>query len=935
MNIASIPAEEPFLDRLAEAWLRRCGDDPLAVARGLILLPTRRSARALAEAFLRARDGRPLLLPRIVAFGAMDEAPLALAGDLALPPAVPSMRRLAVLSRMILAMGDGAPHSADGAWRLAAELATLMDEAERAEIDLAARLPDAADPEFAAHWQRTVEFLRIVTRFWPDWLAEQGLMNPAARQVRLLDAQAEAWTANPPGHPVWAAGNSAAMPAVARLLAAIARLPLGEVVLPALDADAGADLEPTHPQAGLHRLLTGMGALAGEVRSFGPPSEGGRARLFARALTPAAGLGVWREPASFDLTGLWRLTPADQQEEAVAIAAILRGALETPGARAALVTPDRTLAVRVAAELARFGVVADDSAGEPLAETPAAVFLRLLATAVVEKLAPVPLLALLKHPLCAAGLDPLACRTAARALELAVLRGQRPMPAGAGGLRRALDRKGGAREARSLLARIEARMEQPLRLATAMSAPPAAMLRALLAAAEAMATTPDVAGADRLWGGEDGEALATLVGEALEALAVLPDQSPAVLPGLIDALLEGAVVRTRRALRGLDGTEHPRIFIWGLLEARLQTVERVVLGGLVEGVWPPATEPGPWLSRPMRVRVGLDSPEERVGQAAHDFVAGACAAPTAVLSCPKRRDGAPTVPARWLTRLDAFLQGQGKRLPEHPAAAWARAIDLPAGPPRPVAPPQPRPPVALRPRRLSVTEIETWLADPYAIYARHVLRLKQLDALDEVMDAADYGTLVHAGLHRFLAEAGVAWPVDADARLRSALRAALLAAEPRPALAGWWSPRLDRIAGWVAATETARRQAWPIVDLATEVNGRWRLDADGGAFELTGRADRLERGADGRLCVIDYKTGSVPTKKDMAQGTATQLALEAVMAATGAFGERFACAAARIPLLEARRRSRTRQGNRPRRPGPTRGAVPRHAAVVAAVDCKL
>ena len=253
-------------------------------------------------------------------------------------------------------------------------------------------------------------------------------------------------------------------------------------------------------------------------------------------------------------------------------------------------------------------------------------------------------------------------------------------------------------------------------------------MAALIEAAERLAATDELPGPSRLWAGEEGEALATRLAEVQAALPLLPDQRRDVLPGLLDAVLEGAVVRSRRALRGRDGTEHPRVFIWGLLEARLQTADVMVLGGLAEGVWPPASDPGPWLSRPMRATVGLPSPEEIVGQSAHDFVACACAAPTVVLSCPRRRDGAPAVPARWLTRLETLLAGQGQALPRHPAAAWARALDQPADGPRPVRPPRPCPPVALRPRRLSVTEIETWLRDPYAIHARHVLRLTALRA---------------------------------------------------------------------------------------------------------------------------------------------------------------------------------------------------------------
>ncbi len=842
MNLFTVPPNAPFLDAIAAEWLRRAGDDPLEAARGLILLPTRRAARALAEAFLRVGDGRPLLLPRISAIGALDEAPLALAAPLDLPPAVEPAKRLAVLSLMVLGMrgAGGAPSTADRAWRLAAELCTLIDEAEQAGIDLAAKLPDAADPEFAEHWRQTLAFLHIATAAWPAWLAEQGLLNPAERQVRLLHAQAQAWEAESPPDPVLVAGATGGIPAVARLLRVVARLPNGAVVLPGLDVDlrprAWDAIDDQHPQAGMRRLLQQIGASREDVRPW-PATAGavpdGRVQLLRRALLPAKALD-WAEAPLPDapirggaakaqrqlLLPLpeagarkdipddslpYRLEAADQQEEAAAIALILRGALETPGRRACLVTPDRDLARRVAAELLRFGVVADDSAGEPLAETPPAIFLRLLARAVAEDLAPVPLLALLKHPLAAAGLPPVACRAAARTLERLCLRGPRPL-AGLSGLRVALDRRPeGPNRARAadLLARIERCLEPVLRLAPSPAAsglvlPPADALIALLTAAESLAASDEATGQTRLWAAEEGEALAAHLVPVLEAAALLPDQPRHTLPGLLDAVLEGAVVRSRRALRGRDGAEHPRVFIWGLLEARLQTADVMVLGGLAEGVWPQASDPGPWMSRLMRARVGLPSPEDRVGQSAHDFAAAACAAPTVVFSCPQRRDGAPTVPARWLERIRALLHGRGQALPVSPALAWARRLDQPARGPEPVRPPAPCPPLHLRPRKLSVTEVETWLRDPYAIYAKHILRLKPLDPLDQPMDAADYGSIVHAGLHLFLREQGAAWPIDAADRLRACLDRALMEPRFRPAVVAWWGPRLARIAAWLA-----------------------------------------------------------------------------------------------------------------------------------------
>ena len=892
MNLHTIPPHVPFLDALACWWLEQRGDDPLAVADGLILLPTRRAARSLSDAFLRCADGRPLLLPRIGALGGLDEAPLALAGALDLPPAVPDALRLAVLTRLVMAGGglNGAPTTADRAWPLAAELARLLDEAHRAEVDLSKALPDAAEAGYAEHWTRTVAFLHIVTVAWPAWLKENGLMDAAERGIRLLDAQVAAWSAQTPGHPVVVAGTTGGIASVARLIRSVATMTGGTVILPGVDlamADEVWDALPDgHPQAGLRRLLLGLGATRGDVT---PWAEGGmvspgRCGTVWRSLLPAQALGLWREPFKPDVAGLERLRPADQQEEASAIALALRDALQKPNARVALVTPDRQLAGRVAAELGRFGVVVDDSAGEPLADTPPGAFLRLLARAVAGGLPPVALLAVLKHPLAALGLPPLACRQAARTLELACLRG--PAPAlGLSGLREAAEKETRDPAVPDLLDRLAARLAPIIQIAKRTDATPAEALRALIECAEAVAETDEQSGARRLWSQEEGAALAEHLTQLQAALPVLPAQPVGTLPGLLDASMEGAVVRSRRALRGREGAEHPRVAILGLLEARLQSADMLVLGGLAETVWPPATDPGPWMSRPMRTAAGLPSPEDRVGQMAHDFAMMACAAQEVVLSCPLRRDGAPAVPARWLVRLEAFLDGHGTALPVHPGAAWARLLDQPAGPPRPALPPQPRPPVASRPRVLNVTAIETWLRDPYAIYARHILRLRALDPLEQSADAADYGNVVHHAIAAWLRALPETYPPQAARLLRTEMDRALDEAALRPALAAWWRRRLARIADWVAEAERDRRLTGPRAHIASEMLGEWSVPCAGQPFRLRGRADRIERRPDGTLSILDYKTGVVPNSTQVEQGLAPQLPLEAAMAAAGVFGD--------------------------------------------------
>ena len=884
MNLATLPANSAFLDTVARRWLA-AGHAP---GEGLILLPTRRAARELAEAFLRVSDGKPMLLPRITALGALDEAPLALTGALALPPAIDETRRLAELARMIapLARKMGGGGRADQTWALARELARLMDDAERAEVpDLHAALRGLADGAMAEHWAITLEFLDIVTLAWPLFLQAEGLLNPQARAVALLRAQASAWQDAPPDFPVWIAGATGGIPAVAALVKVVAtRLDRGLVILPGLCAEEPQGWDESHPQAGLLDLLRQIDATMGDVDRWDATrtAPDGRLKLLEQALLPAKSLSDWREKAGIDTNNLSLLETDEPQHEALAIALILRDALETPGKRAALITPDRQLATRVAAELLRFGVVADDSAGEPLGHTPPAVFLRLLAAALDAELSPVALLAVLKHPLAGLGLSQAACRHLAREIERRALRGPKPPP-GLGGLRRALGSKV-SDEARALLDALESGIAPMLRLiATGREHSPQALLTALIECAETLAATDTQSGPSRLWAGEEGEALAETLAAAIAVLDRLQDQAVSVLPGLLDVLLESVAVRGRRALRGREESGlHPRIFIWGLLEARLQSVDVAVLGGLVEGVWPPATDPGPWLNRQMRTKIGLRSPEEAVGQAAHDFLTLAASADVAVLSCPRRRDNAPAVPARWLTRLAAYMEGQNKKLALHPAAHWAKLLDQPAGEAKPVLAPRPKPPVVRRPRKLSVTDIGVWLSDPYAIYAKHILRLTKLDELEQGTDAADYGNVVHNGVARVLRAHGADWPTNAAAELREAFELEMNAGNYRPALISWWRPRLGLIAEWIDGEERGRRSPLPHAAVFPEITGRTPLAVEGG-FELYGRADRIERLADGTYAILDYKTGQAPTAKDVELGKAPQLTLEAAILARGHF----------------------------------------------------
>jgi len=890
-SIFTIDADRPFLDTLVAGLRAAAGDDPLALARHVVLLPTRRAARALGEAFLRASEGRALLLPRLVPVGDVDADELAFGdGDgfaaIDIPPAMPPLKRALLLTRLVLRWaerrGEGGLAAGQAAL-LARELARFLDEVQAEGCDLDAL--DALVPaDHAEHWQQVLNFLGILREHWPKILDEAGALDPAARRNRVLAAQAEAWRRHPPAHPVIAAGLTGGVAAVADLVAVVAALPQGAVVLPGLDR--GLDIESwaavaadgAHPQHLLARLLQRLDLAPEDVRPWPAPRLGAvrtpRLRLIAEAMRPAGETDRWRSLDALDgaaLEGLVRFDCAGAQEEAGVIALLLRQALETPVKTAALVTPDRALARRVAAELRRWGIEIDDSAGVPLDKSPPGVFLRLILDAVVEDFAPLPLLALLKHPLAAGGRTPEDFRTRVRRLEIAALRGARPAP-GFAGLRAVL---APADPLRGFVSELEARLSPLVDAIAATEAPLTELVRAHVAVAEALAATTDEKGPDRLWCEEAGETAATFIADMLHAAESFGALRGRDYQALFEALLAGPVVRPRFG-------RHARLAIWGLLEARLQHADLVVLGGLNEAVWPPQVESDPWLSRPMRRVFGLPAPERRIGAAAHDFTQ-ALGAAEVVLTRATRVDGTPAVPSRWLLRLETVLRAtglEGRLGALQEPLLWQEKLDEPEKR-RAVAAPEPRPPVASRPRRLSVTAIETWMRDPYALYARQVLRLTALDPIDADPGAAERGIFIHRTLDRFIRAFPAALPPDAEAQLIAMGRAEFGAALERPGMRAFWWPRFERIARWFIAHEAVRRQA--LTPLGGELSGDLRLSGPAGPFTLTAKADRIDRDRAGGLSLVDYKTGALPGPGEVELGFSPQLPLEAAIAEAGGF----------------------------------------------------
>lgn len=913
MKVASIPLNLPFLDIVARQWIAMIQQRQSDMRQGLIIVPNQRSARALTESFLRVTKGQAILLPRIIPVGEMDEASLAISGYdvLTLRPAVEPIERIAILTRLIMAMErkTSGHTQEDEAWQLGQALADMLDQAEWNDCDLQAQIVHAVTEEdYAEHWKQVLKFLSIVTEAWPNWLIENNRMNPVARRIALLRIQIKNWKEKQPLEPIWAVGFMDARPVITELLATIAELPNGQVVIPDIQEDLADEiwdnLPITHPYSEIAHMLQGINLKRSAIQIWREEQQVSaipvkRVWALQQALLPAEALEQWQiNRKSICLKNVHLLEAIDQQEESAAIALIMRQVLETPGKKVAFVTPDRNLAMRVALELKRWGVIADDSAGEPLAKTPTAVFLGLIIRALNRDFKPTALLSLLKHPLAACGLTLGECRASARWLERTVLRGASPL-SGLAGIRYALQRSQYEKEEIDAVDNLEKpealllfldRLEQclaPLLHQTQPCSLPQ-WLTLLVQVAEALATTPDEMGSERLWHGEEGNAVAEHLTLMIAHTEILSALSLVALEGLLKASYAGVAVRGRRALRGNVAKElHPRVYIWGLIEARLQSVDTMILGGLSEGIWPPAQDTGPWMSRPMRMRIGLPSPDAELGRTAYDFMLFCCSAPEVILSSSLRHDGVPVVQSRWLVRLKAWLDGRKSHLEKHPALQWASMLDRPLGPPKPVTPPQPQPPLSWRPRTISITDVETWLRDPYAIYAKRILKLKKLSGLEENNENIDFGLIVHQGLRNAYLRPYPEWQKRAVSYLYDCLLSVL---EERQDIARsyhqWWRPRLLHIAEWVANHEAQRRVDFTLQQIKVECEGSYLFDAipDGG-FYLRGRADRIDVRSDGKLSVVDYKTGSLNSIGEAEKGYLPQLLLESLIASTGGFGK--------------------------------------------------
>jgi ATP-dependent helicase/nuclease subunit B len=946
MRVFSVPASVPFLrtvvaalidGRLVDGFEPRARPERLAEA--TLYLPTRRAGRLVREIFLEELSTQSVLLPRIVALGDIDEdefifaeesGSLGGADSLDIPPKLGDLERRLTLARLV-AMWARSPVSAPlvvggpaSTLALAGDLARLMDDMVTRGVGwdtLDGLVPDLLDK----YWQYSLEFLRIARQAWPAHLREIERIEPAARRDLLIEAEARRLAVHRSG-PVIAAGSTGSMPATAKFLQSIASLPHGAVVLPGLDTDIEDDAwqiiggvrdaqgkftttpASNHPQYAMHALLQRLGIKRSDVEILTRPSLHGRDLLVSEAMRPSQATAHWQrrlaEPAiaekiTLGMANLAVIEAENPETEALAIAVAMREARHLDKS-AALVTPDRALARRVIAALSRWNLAFDDSGGDALMDTPAGIFARLAGEAAANQLEPPTLLALLKHPLCRLGAAHGVFRKSIEVLELALLRGTRPQ-GGTGGLMQELVRfrlelkKLRAGETSSLHVTetrtrlTEGELEDASRLIT--------RLRDALAPLESIVSTKPIDFAELAQRHHD--ALTELSRDQHGVALVFEGSQGSALASAFDELLGNAsptgltvqlsdypeVFQTAfadRMVRRPEGT-NVHLKIYGPLEARLTQSDRVIIGGLVEGVWPPAPRIDPWLSRPMRHELGLDLPERRIGLSAHDF-AQLLGAEEVILSHAAKVGGAPAVASRFLHRLEAVAGEDRWKAAKSAGQKYVRFAGRLDAPEKvvPVAQPAPKPPRAVRPLRLSVTAIEDWLRDPYTIYAKHILRLSPLDPVDMPLSAADRGSAIHDAIGEFTQTFAASLPDDPAGILRGIGQKHFAPLMQRPEARALWWPRFLRIAQWFAGWEIARRD--DLTGIEAEIRGEIPIPLDNERiFVLSARADRIERRADGTFAILDYKTGQPPTGKQVRMGLSPQLTLEAAILREGGF----------------------------------------------------
>ena len=823
-----------FSDNLAESLAKRLlkeyADNPFGLAKVQIVAPTKRALKIIQDSFRSLNPtGSALLLPQLVSLYELET----LNPDI--PPALDPMERLLLLAKMCHAKPNILTY--DKALQLAESLTELLDLAYQFDLDLSHLESLVPMERFAAHWQETVEFLNIISQYWPQILAERHQIDPTDRKIRLIRAFTQHLSTTNT-HYVFA-GLDSTLPAVQELLVTAAKNDNNWIILDEMITDK-VDNSVIKSIQNLYQKLNKPTLLALN------PIQTKQEPVGIQALTQ----DIWQsQPQSADLLQNIHLIVADTpQSEALTIALLLRQTLETPKKTAALITTDRSLARQVITQMQRWHIQLDDSAGTPLNHTPIGIFLQLLTDFAI-----CPdgqhAVALLLSPLVADQQDPTVLRQRVKQAEYEI-------------------RKKKGKWAFAL----RTDLSPWISLFKNNSLTPFATILGLhIQVAEQLATSHDRDGKERLWATEAGQAALEVLTKLMTFADIVGEIEPATYPKLLDMLMRQVAIRPKYGM-------HPRLDILGPIEARLYHPDVCILGGLNEGTFPPTPETGPWLNRTMRKKLGLPTPEQKIDELALDFLHCFCA-PEVYLTRSQKANGAPTIPSRFIEKLKAVADINHIQLTEH-QAHLAELTDTPVQFQK-ITRPAPIPPVEVRPKRLSVTRIELWRRNPYAIYAKYILKLSFLPPLEESIKSSVFGILIHKILETFFKQ----YPKSTE--LQDLLHIGKQLFESADLTLGdkifCW-PKFEKMAHFIIE---AQKKVVPLIEsILSEKEGEMELDVEGKPFTLSGTADCIQLRKDGSIGIIDFKTQAAMPKsmKEVLAGYAPQLPLEALLAQNDGFG---------------------------------------------------
>lgn len=877
-KIYNINAGASFVDVLAWRYLEEYANNPEALSQVLFLLPNRRACQSLADAFVRQRGLRPTILPQMKPIAETDEDEVFLTSDSAvlenLLPTMNTADKVLYFTQMILKKSELGldKMSLAQAYALARNLVALTDMIYNEQLSFG-KIEKLVSEEYAEHWKQTLELLRIITQNWPKILQENAKTDVMERRNLLLRAELDYWTQTQTEQRIVVAGTTAAFPILKQLVQTVLNLPNGEVYLYGLDkylSDADWEkIDENHPQYELKELLEFLSLSRDSVANLTPEIFTPREKIVAEVMRPAETSAAWRDLTARpidkkEFAKIKLVNCDDMRQEAQTIALIIRDTLNTPEKTAALVTMDRTLSRRVVSELQKWNIAADDSAGKPLSLSPIGVYLQLIYQYVEER-TDTALISLLKHPFTNCGLSIADFNSSIRNLEYALRKGTE------------LDE-----ETQSFYDNFMRRM-QPL---MDLYAQPRVRLEDIftthIQTAENLADTDIKTGAQIIWKNDAGSVAAKFVSDFMDRCAQL---------GTIKTNDYGAFIATllsEQSVRARYGT-HPRVKILGPIEARLTQFDVTIIGEANEGVWPKAPDADMWMSRPMKKDFGLPLPERQIGVMAADF-AHLMNAPEVYITRAKKVGKYPTNKSRWWLRFETVLEavfGSDDNafafIYSQPYAYWAKNLDRLGGY-HPISAPEPRPAVSRRPKKMSATNVERWMRNPYDIYAKYVLSLYKMEDIDQEVQARELGYIVHDVLKEFNDVYNTdLYPEPEKAReiLLQKGRDAFDANNIPPEKRAFWWPKYEEEIDWLIKQEISGRPE--IEQLYNEISGSIKLPYSQGEFLIEAKADRIEKLKDGTLNIIDYKTGKTRKAKEIVAGNAPQLPIEGLIAQRGGF----------------------------------------------------